>query len=318
MRINKKRPVSCSLVLGGLLVFGAHLAHANPFSDFLDGYRQARDNGKTSHRIGIDNDTLLLNRDDGFYTSGLSYTQAHTLQQGGQASVYGWHIGQELYTASDIKLPPALVNPPDHPYAGWLFGGAFKEMHRGDGTRYRVGVDIGCLGPCAGGRWTQTNFHRAIDQPLPQGWSRQVKNELGVVLHGEIAPVSWRAGDSFDLTPSLRGRFGNIFTDLGAGLTARAGRLNDLPNQPALYGFLRANVTAVGYNATLQGGYFSDNNPHTVDPKRVVGEAEIGLAWTGGPYGVRIGLVRRGNEIRDLPNSVGSQNYVHMQFSYTP
>lgn len=318
MHKNKSRHVSCCLVIGSLLALGTHLVYANPLSDFFDDYRRARDDGKTSHRIGIDNDTLLLNRNDGFYTSGISYTQAHSLQQDGQAGVYGWHIGQELYTASDIKLPPALVNPPDHPYAGWLFGGAFKEMYREDGTHYRVGVDIGCLGPCAGGRWTQTNFHRVIDQPLPQGWSRQVKNELGVVLHGEIAPVSWRAGDSFDLTPSLRGRFGNIFTDLGAGITARAGQLNGLPNQPAFYGFLRANVTVVGYNATLQGGYFSDKNPHTVDPKRVVGEAEIGLAWAGGPYGARIGLVRRGNEIRNLSSSAGSQNYVRMQFSYTP
>jgi len=318
MRTNKLFRVSFGFVVGALFVMGARVGHANPLTNFFDDYRLARENGKTTHSLGIDNDTLLLNRNDGFYTSGLRYTQTSTLQQDGQASVYGWHIGQELYTPSDIKLPPALISARDHPYAGWLSGGFFKEVHKDDGTHYRLGVDLGCLGPCAGGRWTQTNFHRLIDQPLPQGWSRQVKNEIGVVLHGEIAPVRWHAGDAFDLTPSLRGRFGNIFTDVGAGLTARAGRLNVLPNQSAFYGFLRANVNLVAYNATLQGGYFSDNNPHTVDPKRVVGEAEIGLAWAGGPYGARIGLVRRGNEIKDLPNSVGAQNYVRMEFSYTP
>lgn len=294
------------------------VAEAGTMSAFLDDFRKAREQGRTSHVVSIDNDTLLLNRDDGFYTSGMSYGQASTLRGRDGAVTYGWRVAQELYTASDIKLPPAQIGPPDHPYAGWLYGGIFKESHRNDGTSVRYGLDLGCLGPCAGGRWTQTNFHRVIDQPLPQGWSRQVRNELGVVLHGEITPVRWQAGNAFDVGPSVQGRIGNIFTDLGVGLTARAGSLNLLPHQPALYGFLRAEARAVGYNATLQGGLFSKNNSHTVDPKRVVGEVEAGVVWTGQNFGTRLGLVRRSNEIRNLPDAEGAQNFLRLQFSYTP
>ncbi|RJF98281.1 lipid A deacylase LpxR family protein [Noviherbaspirillum saxi] len=317
MRTNNPAPFLGKLIIAAGLSICAVVARANPVSDFFSGFAQARESGKISHIVGIDNDTLLLNRNDGFYTSGKNYAQIHTVRQVGQTTVFGWRIAQDLYTASDIKLPPAQVGAPDHPYAGWLHGGVFKEVHREDGTYSKTGMDIGCLGPCAGGRWTQTNFHRVIDQPLPQGWSRQVRNEIGVVFHGELAPVSWRA-EAFDLTPALHGRFGNIFTDIGAGFTARAGRLNLLPRQPALYGYLHADLKIVGYNATLQGGYFSRNNPHTVDPKRLVGEAEIGFAWNDGTYGARVGLVRKGNEIRGLSNSAGAQNYLHMQFSYTP
>lgn len=302
--------------LAGLLAAG--FVQAGTASDFFDEFRKARAEGRTSHIVGIDNDTLLLNRDDGFYTSGMSYGQASTLRGTDGAVTYGWRIAQELYTASDIKLPPAQVGPPDHPYAGWLYGGIFREAHRNDGTWLRYGLDLGCLGPCAGGRWTQTNFHRVIDQPLPQGWSKQVRNEAGIVLHGEITPVRWRAGNTFDLAPTIQGRIGNIFTDLGIGLTARAGNLNLLPQQPALYGFLRTDVRAVGYNATLQGGLFSKNNPHTVDPKRVVGEVEAGVVWMGQNFGARLGLVRRSNEIRDLPDSQGAQNFLRLQISYTP
>jgi hypothetical protein len=75
---------------------------------------------------------------------------------------------------------------------------------------------------------------------------------------------------------------------------------------------------AVGYNATLQGGYFSSHNPHTVEPKRWVGAAEAGVAWNKGAYGLRASLVRHSNEIRDLPNSIGSQNFVRLQISYAP
>ncbi|OGB26364.1 MAG: hypothetical protein A3I66_13520 [Burkholderiales bacterium RIFCSPLOWO2_02_FULL_57_36] len=282
--------------------------------DFGNAYR----NGKTTHLVDIDNDSLLLQRDDGFYTSGLRYTQRYAIGDAAKSTAFGWRMGQELYTASDVKLPPASIRPSDHPYAGWLYGGVFKETHHANGTYRKFGIDIGCLGPCAGGEWTQTNLHRLLNQPLPQGWSRQVKNEAGVVLYADAAPVRWTSGSSFDVTPNFHGRFGNIFTDIGAGLTVRAGRLNQLPDQSALHAYLRVDGRAVGYNASMQGGYFSKNNVHTVAPKRFVAEAELGVAWSSAPYGFNLAIVRRSNEVRDLPNSIGTQNFARLQISYTP
>ncbi|MGH8809254.1 MAG: lipid A-modifier LpxR family protein, partial [Noviherbaspirillum sp.] len=254
----------------------------------------------------------------GFYSSGLRYAYTHNLRRDNAMTTFGWRVGQELYTASDIKLAPEFVGSPDHPYAGWLYGGFFKEVHRIDGSRARLGIDIGCLGPCAGGEWTQKNFHRVIDQPLPRGWSKQVKNELGVMLYADVAPVRWTPTQALDITPHVQARFGNIFTDAGAGMTIRAGQLNILSNQPALYGFLRMDARVIGYNATLQGGYFSSNNPHTVAPKRAVGEAEIGVVWNRDSYGAKLSLVRRSNEIRGLPDSTGAQNFLHLRFLYSP
>ncbi|OWW23072.1 lipid A deacylase LpxR family protein [Noviherbaspirillum denitrificans] len=286
--------------------------------DLFADYGKARAEGRVSHIVEIDNDTLLLDRNDGFYTSGMRYAQTYTLREDGATTVFGWRVGQELYTASDIKLAPQFVLPPDHPYAGWLYGGFFREIRKPDGTHSKIGLDIGCLGPCAGGEWTQTQFHRILNQPLPRGWSKQVRNEAGVVLYGEYAPVRWAPDAAFDVTPVLGGRFGNIFTDASAGLHARAGQLNSLPSESAVHIYLRGDVRAVGYNATLQGGYFSKGNPHAVDPKRFVASAEAGVAWQRAPFAATFAIVRRGNEIRDLPNSIGAQNYVHMQFSWTP
>ena len=301
-----------------LSMIAAQLAGAQTFGDIVAEYENVRAKGTTTHVVDIDNDTLLLDRDDGFYTSGLRYTQIRSLRNGDGVTSFGWRMGQELYTASDIKLAPELVGPPNHPYAGWLYGGVFREVRREDGTYSKVGIDVGCLGPCAGGEWTQTQFHKVLNQPLPRGWSRQVKNEAGVVLHGEIAPVRWTLGRSFDVTPAFSARFGNIFTDAGASLLARTGQLNSLPSGSAFYAYLRTEVRVVGYNASLQGGYFRNDNPHTVDPKRVTGNAEAGVAWSRGPFGARLAFVRRGNEIRDLQDSVGAQNYLHLQFSYSP
>lgn len=304
--------------MGSLLIVACTQAGAGTAGNLFDDFRKAGSQGKSTTLLNIDNDTLLLNKNDGFYTSGARIEQQYAIRAASQTTVFGWRIGQELYTASDIKLPPAFVGPPDHPYAGWLYGGFFKETRNDEGSHTRLGFDIGCLGPCAGGEWTQTNLHRLLRQPLPQGWSKQVKNEPGVVLYADIAPVRWVFGSAFDVTPNLHGRFGNIYTDAGAGVTLRAGQLNPLQDQPTLHGFMRLDANAIGYNATLQGGYFSKDNPHTVKPKRWVGEAEAGIAWNKGPYSIYASVVRRSNEISELSNAIGAQNFVRLLFSYAP
>lgn len=308
--------MSLRVLLLLLLALTFKLAHAQGVGQLVDDYRAVYAEGRPVHTLDVDNDSLLLRRDDGFYSSGLRYAYARTVFSSSEVRSAGWRIGQELYTASNINLPPALVGPPDRPYAGWLFGGVFHHVHRADGTHTKLGLDIGCLGPCAGGEWTQTRFHRLLNQPEPRGWARQVGNEWGAVLYADIAPVRWKPLDYFDLTPNLHGRFGNIFTDIGAGLTVRAGRLDDLPGQRAFYGFLRADTRAIGYDATMQGGYFSSNNAHTVEPKRFGGELELGVVWADGPYALRAGLIRRASEVQALPNSVGAQNFLRLQFVY--
>ncbi|HJV75812.1 MAG TPA: hypothetical protein VJ654_16435, partial [Noviherbaspirillum sp.] len=96
--------------LAGYLLFVVCAAALADSSDsVLADYRKVSTEGKTAHIVDIDNDTLLLNDNDGFYTSGMRYTQAHTLSAGTRATTFGWRIGQELYTAADIKLPPELI-----------------------------------------------------------------------------------------------------------------------------------------------------------------------------------------------------------------
>lgn len=306
------------LIVGSLLTIGAQ-AHADLISDGWQDLQRVRQQGASTVVLDIDNDSLLLQKNDGFYSSGARITQHYALHSGSdeRLDMVGWRIGHQMYTASDIKLRSAFIKATDHPYAGWLYGGMFKEVHQADGAYWKLGLDLGCVGPCAGGEWVQTNLHRVLDQPLPQGWSRQVRNEVGAVLYAEIAAARWSPLSWLDAAPSLRGRFGNVFTDATLGVTVRAGRLDLLPDAPALHGFLRLGGRGVAYDATLQGGYFSQGNPHTVRPKRLVGEAEVGIVWQQARYGIRASLVRRGNVIRDWPDAAGAQNFARLQFSYS-
>ena len=278
-------------------------------------FKQVRQAGKSFLQVDIDNDSLLMKKDDGFYTSGNRIGQTYVQGSNGQSLTYGWRIGQDLYTASDIKLAPKQIAAIDHPYAGWLYAGIFREKNQASGESQRLALDIGCLGPCAGGEWTQTHLHRLISQPLPQGWSTQLRNEWGVVLSGEYAPLRYAPLSWLDMTPRFKGHFGNIFTDASAELTLRAGSLNALPEQAASYAFLRGELKAVGYNASIQGGYF--NKPTlSVTPKTMVGELELGYLWRNDSYGLSASVIRRSNEIRELSNGQGAQNFARLQIFY--
>jgi hypothetical protein len=274
--------------------------------------------GRPVSTLEIDNDSLLLGGADSFYTSGLRYSSAHRLKTAEGWRFAGWRLGQQLYTPSDVRIPAARLSSLDRPYAGWLYGGFFYTVVDADGSELAFGLDVGCLGPCAGGRATQRFIHKVLDQPDPRGWSSQQGNELGVVLRvGGRAPF-WRFHPNADLRPGVSLRAGNIFTDLSAEATLRAGRLHVSADGAGVYGFARGAVRAVAYDATLEGGLFSDSDARTVRPKRVTAEWELGIQWQQRSWAWRVSVVRRGNEIAGLPESLGQQDFLRLAVSYFP
>lgn len=314
IKLNSTRQFASSMLIVSLFVF-CNKGLAMDVVPSLDEWSRVSASGSTVLKLAIDNDSLLLKRDDGFYTSGNQILISKVLNLDNLSLSYGWKIAQDLYTASDIKLYPNQLSPIDHPYAGWLYTGIFKELSNSNGQGWGLGLDLGCLGPCAGGQATQTQLHKLINQPLPQGWNTQLHQEWGVVLSGEWRPARWSLHQHVDVNPSVKARFGNIFTDASLGSTLRLGRLNALPEQPCSYGFLRAEVKAIAYDATLQGGYFS-NQQLAVHPKSAVAELEFGYQWRGATYGLYASIIRRSNEIKELDNSMGAQNFARIQFIY--
>lgn len=312
------------VVLATLLALAAVApAGAATTADYWREFQHAMSQQQVTTTLRIDNDSLLLNRNDGFYTSGARLTRSFRLDTGAADPLqplvsYGWRIGQKLYTASDINLASQDVPLSDHPYAGWLYAGMLRESVLPDGRHARIGVDVGCLGSCALGRETQVGLHRTLRQKLPQGWSRQVRNEAGVLLHADLAGARWPFGSNIDLAPGLQARLGNIHTDVAGQFMLRAGQRDAGAATSAWQGSLRMQARAVGYDATLQGGYFSSDNPRVVVPRRLVVEAEIGLAWRHLCYRLSAAVIRRSSEIAALSNARGSQNFVRLELALMP
>ncbi len=71
-------------------------------------------------------------------------------------------------------------------------------------------------------------MHSLIGSPHPQGWQYQLHNEPGIIVayqrkwHDfyQASPFGW----AFDITPSVGGELGNIFTQASVGTVARLGR----------------------------------------------------------------------------------------------
>jgi hypothetical protein len=298
-----------------LLTLSLSVGTANAATDEL---RQIIESGRPSMTLDIDNDSLLLNRADGLYTSGLRLTRSYRKRDGDGWVSAGWRLGQQLYTAKNAQLWPEQLGPNDRPYAGWLYGGLFYRHEHVDGSEAAFGLDLGCLGPCALGRQTQESLHHLLHQPQPHAWRSQLSTELGAVAHlGGRGPY-WRVGRMVDVRPGIAVRLGNIFTDINGDLSLRVGQLQALPNASTLYGFLRAGARVVGYDATLQGGLFARERQRTVDPQRLTGELEVGLQWQGRHWAARVSVITRSNEIRGVSESEGRQEFIRLAISYSP
>lgn len=100
-------------------------------------------------------------------------------------------FGQAMYTPRDFTQSALIAN--DRPYAGWLYLGLGYHVRSvpnpgPDGSRAEeqrldsLEVNLGVIGPLALARQAQDLIHDVRGFARFQGWSNQLKNELGVQL----------------------------------------------------------------------------------------------------------------------------------------
>ncbi|TAJ37054.1 MAG: lipid A deacylase LpxR family protein [Reyranella sp.] len=225
-------------------------------------------------------------------------------------------FGQNIYTPEDTYATQPIYN--DRPYAAWLYGSValqytYKRPDPKTGTDEPVRLDtlqldVGVIGPAAGGSFVQNNWHTLIGVSPTYGWANQLHNEPTLGLAFERR---WRTGRSvliedpkleFDFIPRIGAALGNVATYASAGGTARIGKnLRDdfgptrarpaLPGSEAFIGdgsfgwylFAGLDAQVVGRNIFLDGN--TDGDSLSVGHRPFVGEAQVGFALLYG--GVR-------------------------------
>ena len=217
--------------------------------------------------------------------------------------------GQNIYTPENTDASYPIYN--DRPYAAWLYASfalqytykrhdpktGFDEPTRLDTLQ----VDLGVIGPAAGGEFVQNNFHTLIGVSPSYGWGNQLHNEPTVGLTFERR---WRTGRAVlidnpklevDFIPRAALAVGNVATYGSVGGTARIGKnLRDdfgptrarpaLPGSDAFIGdgsfgwylFAGFDGQAVARNIFLDGN--TDGFSQRVSHRPFVGEMQAGLA----------------------------------------
>ena len=285
----------------------------------------SRDGGAPLISLVVEND-LFAGR-DGDYTNGLRAEYVAT--EGALSPPLEWlveiqplfdpstrelrqgvAISHQIYTAADITDP----NPPPggHPYAGYLgvstFGAARTEREE-----RTLALEIGLVGPSAGGEWVQSEWHALLDAKEPRGWDVQLKDEVVFELSADRVR-RWRGPEAGGLDTDLIGHagfsLGTLRTDLSLGATVRIGtglEAGFLPPRirPALgptsvfsppqalagYVFAGVGVYAIGRDIFLDGNTFKTSR--SVDRHPVVADAQAGFAAFVGGHRVSFTFVMR-------------------------
>jgi hypothetical protein len=260
----------------------------------------------------LENDSLKLfgRETDRWYTSGfrLGWSSA----EGGLPGPLAWvddrlagllgpanarwrfDFGQNFFTPTDKRRENP--DPRDRPYAGILYGTIGLDRRTWD-TVDRFELQFGVVGPASGARDTQSVVHRIIDDPVPQGWGRQLRNEPVFNLNAERiwrVPVARAGFAEVDALPAAGTQLGTVRVSASAGARVRFGQGLDrdfgtprirptISDAPAPVGegfgwyvFGGVGGYAVGHDISLDGNVFRGSR--SVDRKPFVADFEVGAA----------------------------------------
>lgn len=269
-----------------------------------------------------ENDSILSD-DDGYYTQGLqfSYLSPGVAEDSAWAAPFDWLgggvlgilpgasdevsrryeflLGQQLFTPENIHL--AKPDSDDRPYAGWLYGGIGLVQDTDRQQLDHIELLVGVVGPAAGGRRTQNDWHQFIGIQEADGWDHQLDNEPGIMLSYErkwrlLQPIA--GGFAVDAIPELGATAGNVQTYAETGIMLRFGKGLEADYGPArlrpalsgtsyfnsayledpfgFYLFVGAQGRAVARNIFLDGNSFEDGPD--VDKKVFVADLTGGFA----------------------------------------
>jgi len=294
------------------------------------------------YSLKIEND-IISTGSDGHYTNGFELMRSfkpdadHWSRRfadvlpgwsAGEVDNVAYRLGHQIYTPNDIERAELIED--DRPYAGLLFAGlSIFSDHQHEGWRGASGLhlDVGIVGPAAGGKKIQRRVHEATNSDEPRGWDNQLRNEPFVNLayqHRWWLQQRF-AGLEFEYGPSAGFSLGNLYTYGSAGLGLRIGqglaRSFSIPAvAPAQSGsmfFDQGGGFAWNLFANVEGRYMAQNmllegntfkSSHSVDPNEWVGDAKAGIALTWNSWQVAFASVWRTREFngQDKHDQFGS------------
>ncbi len=181
------------------------------------------------------------------------------------------HIG---YTPNDYVSSEIQFG--DRPFASAIMLKSFaiaKDTIRR--RRISQSLSLGLIGPGAFGKEMQVEIHRATGNKIPGGWDNQIKNDLVINYRFDFEKQLFAYRNTFALQTTTSLQLGTLFTQASLGFVTTLGLLNapfSVPGQKSnfqLYAYAQPLVSAIGYDATLQGGLFNRKSVYTISSEEI-------------------------------------------------
>ena len=220
---------------------------------------------------------------DYYFTQGMTFDWAspvlarsplnHLLPNGpaGSTRTHGIMLRYDGFTP--LSITDAAIRVGDRPYAAYFYASCYRASNQAARhLRLTTAVEIGYIGPAAGGKFVQTKLHELTNNPTPRGWDYQIRGDAVLGYRALLEKQLLAAGRAAELIGSAEASAGTLYTYAGAGLRLRAGRFNPYfaslsgagPHRWQCYAEATLTGRLVGYDASLQGGLFNHSSPYVL------------------------------------------------------
>ncbi|MEO5909580.1 MAG: lipid A deacylase LpxR family protein [Pelobium sp.] len=283
-----------------------------------------------------ENDSFLGTGQDRYYTNGLFITFKKAMESETHfdsvylsknpdapiqvKKIWSASIGQYMYNAQAGRI--SNISFVDRPFATYLYAAGSLQVLKSNENTGRLSLQVGTVGPSAGGKAVQELIHKTFGFYDIKGWEYQVKDEIGfnAVLNLNYF-LNRSATKTIDFSLPIDIYLGNTYSGLSAGILFRTGILNPLyhsvatqsnvstyqeagVNEKEFYFFLKPTLNFVAYDATISGGLFrKDKGPVTFTTNPLVFSQEIGIAYAKKRWTVDFSVIFKTKEEKAMIHS---------------
>lgn len=246
----------------------------------------------TYFRLNFDNDFFAHSDDN--YTQGVSLEFVAPLFKKNPVNCLFFNsekIAHYGIAIEHVSFTPDVISKKEiqygfRPFAAALYLKFFKtEENKTNRSRIYSSLTAGVIGPIAYGKEGQSYIHEVTDNWVPYGWRNQISNDVLINYEIKHEKRLLDLGNLFYLNTDAGLRLGSMYTDVSAGITGVLGLFNSSLNDHSrknkfqLYLYNNPRIYLVGYDATLQGGLFS-NSVYVIeadDIKRIKAQMDYGI-----------------------------------------
>ncbi len=260
-----------------------------PILSFSQRTEVALSFSEKNNRLDFELNNDMLFSTDNYYTAGIAFSYTNkkfekTLAQlilkprfKNVLNYSGFGVEQRMFTPTSITQP-GLV-PHDQPYSAYLLLTNFSvnvNLERKMKVSNEIGV--GLMGPYAFGEEMQTLVHKAVGSAIPVGWENQLRSTFLLDYQFRIERgfgADWFANH---VVTFVDARFGTLINRIQLGTMIKFGNKNRYLQELSLGNIEKkliwewvfsANLQGVFYDATLQGGLFS-NDPNALSSNEII------------------------------------------------